>query len=326
MVNKKNILLILRISVSLGLILALSWLMRNDIGKILHTLKNANMFYLAMSLCISIPLSVALSIRLKILMEAQGIKLPLKDYIYLTFIGYFFNNFFPTSIGGDIAKAYYAYKKSNNKAGSYAAIVVDRIAGFLGVFSLAGIGLIFMGKGIQNDKVLLTGTLGMLGIVIALMYFLFRKKAPFQVNNKTTASPIRKIKEKILKLYDAINSYRDKKKILFISYALTTIMQVFTVISIYFFILCVGGNISILKLFLVIPLIWTVSMLPSINGLGVREGAFIYFLKPDIGADLAFSVSLLWLGLIILFSFVGGVLHLLYPIKTKKDMEENYDR
>ena len=93
------------------------------------------------------------------------------------------------------------------------------------------------------------------------------------------------------------------------------------ILSIYLFILGLGGNINFTKLFLIVPLVWTVSMLPSLNGLGVREGAFVYFLKGDLGADMAFTVSLLWLGIVIAFGIIGGVLHLLHPVNIKKQQK-----
>ena len=56
-------------------------------------------------------------------------------------------------------------------------------------------------------------------------------------------------------------------------------------------------------------------MLPSLNGLGVREGAFVYFLKGYIGPEKACAISILWLGLILVYSVIGGLFHLLYPLK-----------
>ena len=61
-------------------------------------------------------------------------------------------------------------------------------------------------------------------------------------------------------------------------------------------------------------------MLPSLNGLGVREGAFVYFLKGDIGAGVAFAVSMLWLGVIILYSLIGGIMYLVHPVKIEPKM------
>jgi uncharacterized membrane protein YbhN (UPF0104 family) len=66
-----------------------------------------------------------------------------------------------------------------------------------------------------------------------------------------------------------------------------------------------------------VPLVWAVSMLPSLNGLGVREGAFVYFFKGYIGPEKAFAVSLLWLGMIMMNSLIGGVYQLVYPVKIE---------
>ena len=41
-------------------------------------------------------------------MNAQNIFLNIKDVTCLTFVGQFFNNFMPTTIGGDVIKAHYA--------------------------------------------------------------------------------------------------------------------------------------------------------------------------------------------------------------------------
>ncbi|MFH1782380.1 MAG: lysylphosphatidylglycerol synthase transmembrane domain-containing protein [Candidatus Omnitrophota bacterium] len=325
MVNTGKLKLLLRFSISFGLLTALIWIMRNDIQNILEILKGSNRSYLIAALSISIPLSIVLAVRLKFLMEGQNIRLPMHDFIYLTFIGYFFNNFFPTSIGGDIAKAYYAYKKSDNKAGSYAAVVADRIIGLLAVISIAAIGLIFMGKTIENKNIFIV-VLVMLLSAISIILALFSKKIVLleKLKGKVKINIFNKLIDLILKLYDALHYYKGQKKLLIKAYLFSLVMQGCSVASIYFFILCLGGNMHILKLFLIIPLIWTVSMLPSLNGLGVREGAFVYFLAPDIGKETAFSVSLLWLGLIILFSTIGGIYHLLYPVKKelKKELSE----
>ena len=271
-----------------------------------------------MGFSLSLPLSLALGFRLKLLMSGQKIFLPIKDLMYLTFIGFFFNNFLPTAIGGDIVKAYYAAKKTNNKAGSFAAIVADRLIGFLSVFSIATIGIIFIGKELNNNKIIWVIAM-MLVLLILVILILFNKNGldKFLPNFVVKNSVLINIKKKLSKLQDALNFYKHSAMLLIKAYVFGILMQACTILSIYFFILCLGGDLPILKLFLIIPVVWTISMLPSLNGLGVREGAFVYFLKGDIGADVAFMVSMLWLGMIILYSIVGGLLHLLYPVKAE---------
>ncbi len=327
MVNKNKLFLFLRFFVSFGLIMLLLWIMRKDIGSIIEILKNSNKGFFIIGILITLPLSVVVSLRLKLLMLGQKIRLPLKDIIYLTYIGYFFNIFFPTAIGGDIAKAYYASKKTNNKAASFAAVLVDRIMGFLSTVSIAAIGIIFVGKHFKNNSIVLVMTGLLIALMVVLLLLFSKKKWAFLATDTTKTNLLAKIKEKLSKLYNAINYYRHSSSILIKTYLLGVFSQACAVLSVYFFVLSLGGNIHILKLFLIIPLVWAVSMLPSLNGLGVREGAFIYFLKGDVGTEIAFGISLLWLGVIILLSIIGGILHLAYPVKVEDKMEGvNYDR
>lgn len=317
MVTKDKISLLVRSIISFGLLITLIWIMRNDIENIWGVLKNSNKLFFIIALSLSILLTILLSYRLRLLMLGQKISLPMTDFIYLTFIGFFFNNFLPTAIGGDIVKAYYASKKTNNKAASYAAVLADRLVGFLAVLSVAIIGIIFIGRDMGNNKIIWAIAM-MLTILIAFILFVFNEKKANQLMSLFAKNPIlQRIGEKILKLLNAINFYRHSRPILIKAYLLAVFMQSCAVTSIYFFILCIGGDIRLLKLFLVIPLVWAVSMLPSLNGLGVREGAFVYFLKGDIGVEKAFAISLLWLGMIILYGIIGGIMHLLHPIRAR---------
>ena len=153
------------------------------------------------------------------------------------------------------------------------------------------------------------------------MIFLFKKNNRVKKAHSGKKGMFYKIKEKSLKLYDAINLYRNSPMLLVKVIILSLGLQVVSVFSIYLLVLCIGGDIPLFRLFFIIPLVWAVSMLPSLNGLGVREGAFVYFLKGYIGPEKAFAISLLWLGLIMLYSVVGGLFQLLYPVKISNKEE-----
>ncbi|MBU1062139.1 MAG: flippase-like domain-containing protein [Candidatus Omnitrophica bacterium] len=321
--NKSKLFVYLKFLISFGLLIVLLWIMRHDIGGIIDILKTSNKLFFVLAISIILPLTILLAYRLKLLMSGQNISLPMKDFVHLTFIGYFFNNFFPTAIGGDIAKAYYASKKANNKAAAYAAVLADRIVGVLACVSIAIIGIIFVGKDFNNNKIIWAVVIMAILLISAVFLLLNEGKIRYFIPGFVRKSVFTKLREKVSKLYGAINFYKHSTRLLIKAYILSVLMQAGTVLCIYFFVLCVGGQMHLLKLFLIIPLVWAVSMVPSLNGLGVREGAFVYFLKGEIGADSAFAVSLMWLGVIILFSIIGGVMHLLYPIKVKRGGEEN---
>jgi len=308
--------IILRFVISFGLLILLIWLMRKDAGEILGIIKGSNKMFMLLAIFINVLLSIALAYRLKLLMSGQEVSLSIKDAVFLTFIGYFFNNFLPTAIGGDIAKAYYASKKTNNKVASYAAVLADRLLGLVAVLLIALVGILFIGKGLHNKFILWTVPVIFI-FTIAMTIFLLKKNNRVEKTYSGKKGVLRKIKEKSLKLYDAINIYRNSPLLLVKGLILSLGLQAVTIFTIYLLVLCIGGDIPLFRLFLIIPLIWAVSMLPSLNGLGVREGAFVYFLKGYIGSEKAFALSLLWLGLIMLYSVVGGLFQLLHPVKKE---------
>lgn len=313
---KNKLSIILRFVVSFGLLLLLLWIMRKDAKEVVGILKNSNKLIFLSAVGLNMLLSVVASYRLKLLMRGQSVKLSIKDAVYLTFIGYFYNNFLPTAIGGDIAKAYYASRKTNNKMASYAAVLADRILGLVSTLLIALLGLLFIGKSMDN-KLIVWLVPFLFILTMATISILLKKNYKFQETSPEKKGIIHAMKIKALKLYAAINLYRNKPRLLMEGIGISLIMQSMAIFSVYLFVLCIGGNVPLFRLFLIIPLVWAVSMLPSLNGLGVREGAFVYFLKGYIGAEKAFAVSLLWLSLIMIYSVIGGIFQLLYPAKLK---------
>ena len=313
---KNRLLIMLRFVISFGLLLLLLWIMRKDAKEVIGILENSNKLIFLSAVGLNILLSVVASYRLKLLMRGQSVKVSIKDAVYLTFIGYFYNNFLPTAIGGDIAKAYYASRKTNNKMASYAAVLADRILGLVSTLLIALLGLLFIGRSMDNKLIVWAVPFLFISTVI-IISILLKKNNKFQEVIPEKKGIIHTIKTKALKLYAAINLYRNKPRLLMEGMGISLILQSMAVFSIYLFVLCIGGDMPLSRLFLIIPLVWAISMLPSLNGLGVREGAFVYFLKGYIGAEKAFAISLLWLGLIMLYSVIGGIFQLLYPIKLK---------
>lgn len=313
---KNRLFLVLRFSISFGLLVLLVWIMRKDAKEVLNILKNSNKVLFLLAVTINLLLSIVVAYRLKLLMKGQKVLLSIKDAVCLTFIGYFFNNFLPTAIGGDIAKAYYASKQTNNKVASYAAVLTDRIFGLMATMFIALIGLVFIGKTMDN-KLITWVVPAVFIVVVVIIGALLKKNAGLEQIPAPEKGMFSAMKNKILKLYAAINLYRHSPILIIKTIMLSLALQGMAIVSVYLFILSISANMELFRLFLIIPLVWAVSMLPSLNGLGVREGAFVYFLKGYIGTEKAFTISLLWLGLIMLYSVIGGVFHLLYPVRRK---------
>ena len=132
----------LRAVVSVGFVALLLWSMREHYPRIGETLVKTNLFIFASASALFISLVFLLSHRVNLLFVGEGLKIPFGRVIQLTFIGFFFNNFMPTAVGGDIVKAYYVHKQTRQTAKSFIAVFMDRFIGLFSFILLAFVALI----------------------------------------------------------------------------------------------------------------------------------------------------------------------------------------
>jgi glycosyltransferase 2 family protein len=319
---KDRILLSLRILVSLAFIGLLAWFFRKDLPDILAALKNINPFFFAVAVALNVSALTVISVRLKKIFSVQGLRLKLGEAVYLTFIGNFFNNFLPTSVGGDLVKAYYATKKSAKKLESFSAVFFDRFFGFLSIGLLAFLGVLFLNKHIKDAK-LLWGSALFSAVVLSAFILFLNKGLTRKLFARLLDVPFFSEGSKIRKLYNALNTYKEHKIIIAQLIGVSLLAQLISVAAIYVIIKSLSQEISFLALFLIIPLVAVASMMPSINGLGVREGAFVYFLKEFISRESAVAVSILYLAIILIISLIGGVMYLFSGKLYKHALSDN---
>jgi glycosyltransferase 2 family protein len=82
-----------------------------------------------------------LSLRLMLLLQLQGIFLPVFRIIGLTMLGSFFGSILPGLLAGDVVKAMYMVRGSEKgKSKAVAAVIADRVIGLYGLFVLATVG------------------------------------------------------------------------------------------------------------------------------------------------------------------------------------------
>jgi glycosyltransferase 2 family protein len=75
-----------------------------------------------------------MAVRISILFRPQGLRLPARNSLQLTLVGFFFSTFLPGGTGGDLAKLFYATKENQGRRTEVATIVLlDRA---VGLFSL----------------------------------------------------------------------------------------------------------------------------------------------------------------------------------------------
>lgn len=308
---KKKLFLLLRVLISLSLIGLILWLLRDKLPEILSTIKGADRGYLLIGMLIYLVAVVLMALRLLKVISVQGIRLNFKEALYLTFIGYFFNNFFPTAVGGDLAKAYYAGKKSKRRGPAFAGVFMDRFLAMIPFTFIPAITLSFYSHRIESKA--LIAVIYIFFLLSMLLFWLLLHKNSVKVLS-FILEPFREKtwQKRVRQGYGFLNIYSRHKAILLWSFILSLAAQVMWFFSIYFFARSIGINdVSLGVFFIVVPIVGVMSMLPSLNGLGIREGGFVYLLKAYMLPEKAFAISLLVLASLVFMGMIGGVIYAL---------------
>ena len=98
---------------------------------------NGLAFVLAAGVCL---IGIVLTfVRWYVLVRAQGLPFTLANALRLGFVGYFFNSFLPSGIGGDIIKAAFIAREQDRRTVAIATVAIDRFVGLWGLFWLVAL-------------------------------------------------------------------------------------------------------------------------------------------------------------------------------------------
>ncbi len=297
--------------ICLSLILIIYILSKINLEETFLTLKNVDLYFFLIAALIQIINVPIRAYNWKQLLYVQGIHITSKTLISITLVGAFFNNFLPTSMGGDVVRAYEVSKISNQTVKSASTIFLLRLVGLIAIIFYSVIGVI-IGYDIIVIKnmalmVCLLAFFTLLSFIVIYNIKKFKKYGIIKLINRFDTKNI------IIKIYDSIKIYKYHKKKCIKIFFVSLIAECMIIIYFYFIALSLHQNIDLVYFFIFIPIISIVEMLPiSINGIGVREGAFLYFFtKAGMLGYIAVSMSLVYYMHKVGISLIGGMIYAL---------------
>jgi uncharacterized protein (TIRG00374 family) len=154
--------------------------------------------------------------------------------------------------------------------------------------------------------------MGMISLVVLFFAVAFSEKLAVPIENLTVKLTLFRLGERIQKFLDAIRFYSDSKMIYVKILIVSLFGQILIIIKAYCLALALGIEVNPIYMFIVVPIAIILSMLPSINGIGFRDGGYVLLLgKVGISKAAALSLSFLTLFIPILISISGGILFML---------------
>ncbi len=292
--NKKLISLFLRLAFSLGLVL---WLLtRIELKGIVSALKHLDLRVWLLAFVLYILAQIISSVRWWMLARSLNFPGKLVTYIGYYFVGMFFNLFLPTSVGGDVLKVFFLSKDVRRRLAATYSVIADRL---FGLFALLVIGFLAV---IIHPNMLPKFLVNILlfGGILSISVLLF---AP--VFTKLIIKCFPRFTDKLSMLV----IYWKNWKNLFLIVLLSVLLQLLGMIAVILLSRSIGIDINWYYYLAIMPLIVILTLLPiSFNGIGIREGGFIYFLGlKHIPSDMAFTLSLLFFSVQIVASLIGGI-------------------
>jgi glycosyltransferase 2 family protein len=303
------LMLLMKLLVSAGLLAF--FFTQVHIERFLATLASARFSYIAAVLLVYLFCQLLSAARWMVLARPLGFEHPFKAFGFYYLIGMFFNLFAPGTVGGDVSRVYYlardgeTYREEGWATATIPAAVsvfMDRAVGMVVLVWLGAIGLaLFPEYEVPAPIRSLTFTLAVGLVVTAGIVPLLRRVLP------EGSHPI------VVKLRLALRVYRTERSVLpravLLSFGLHVVQAWMHVMM--------GRALQIDVPFsfclILYPLVGVFSALPvSLNGIGLREGGYLFLLGViGINSEKSIAFGLLLFVVIAADSLIGGLVFLL---------------
>jgi uncharacterized protein (TIRG00374 family) len=252
------------------------------------------------------------SVRWRTLLAALGEPPSLLQLVGLYYGGAFFNAFLPTGFGGDVVRVF-EIGQDRSADVAVGTVAIDRFSGLFVLFVIALIALPFRLSILPPAIVLTILALCISGIIAWVLL----------LHTGILASILGWLAERItfvdlsgvVKI--AVTIRRLERRAVYLAVAASLAFNVLLIVAYYLMSKAFGIDVSLLTFAVFVPVSSALLLLPSIQGLGVREPVFVLLLGAVGVAPaqaLAFSIGIYLLNLST--ALVGGLVYVAHTIRS----------
>ena len=308
---------ILQVVVSVGLLaLLIRWI---DVGSFVHAVATADFALLGVALFLAVADRVMMAAKWNVLLAAKDIRLRWTEVIGLYWTSTFLGLFLPATVGADVVRAVVLSRSESRRADIVSSILVER---FLGLVSLALFGFVgaalapavLGGGAIDQKRLLLIVGGAAVGITLALA-FSFTSTCERIVDAATARGRgvrgLDRAVEVAAKVYRSFRGYRQHRGALALFLGLSLAENLLPIGRALFVARALHVHTPMLFFTAIVPIESLLIRLPiTVDGFGLREGVFTYFLaKMGVPQSVGFAVGLVNHVLFLLAVMPGGVIH-----------------
>jgi glycosyltransferase 2 family protein len=309
---RNRLMVAVRVFVSVTLLAIL--LERVDRAALWNSMRQASVAWLAVALAIYFAHILTGAWRWRLLLGTQNVHVPQRDLLSSLLVAYFFNNFLPSNIGGDVVRIRDTARPARSRTLATLVILADRVLGIIGLFLVAAVAstIAFEMRGRAGAPILpvwlwsiLVAAMAVVVPVVASPEHMGRLLTPL-----TRLHP-EWVGNRIDTLTQTLHRFRASPTILATCFTGAVAVQSLLVIYYLAVVYALNLPVTVWDLAVIVPVSLVVQMLPvSLNGFGLREATFsFYFTRIGLPVQSGVLLSLVAAGLAMLFSLSGAAVY-----------------
>jgi uncharacterized protein (TIRG00374 family) len=308
--TRNHLLNILKVAVSLGGVLLL--VLTQDIEAVRHTLVNVNWLPFLAALLLFLSGSLVRAYRWGVLVWALGVQVSWWRLVGLYFVGAFFSLFLPTGVGGDAVKMFELSRDDGKASSAISSVLVDR---FLGLFVLFAMALLAVAVSYEmvapQVRVLIAVVfVGCLAGVALVLQRTWIESWGRRLGVDRLFGRIKILRE----LYESLHVYGPAA--LLRATAASVVWNLILVAGYYLLGLSVGIDLAIGYYFLFVPIISAALMIPSVGGIGIREGiTVLLFSQVGVPEAQALALAVVYDVILLANGLIGASIYLIQGMR-----------
>lgn len=297
----------------ISVLLIVSVLHFNRIEGVTDRMLTADLLALGFAVCIAIATSFVHAARWMIVIKAVGNVISYTRATRIVLIGYFFNHFLPTSLGGDVFRIWHTYRDGVGLASAANSVILDRVIALLALLLMMTASLPWLFTLIQDASMKWAIAAAIIGGLCGIALLIACDYLP-------TAFRRWKVFSMIMRLSTDSRAVFLQQRYNLPAIALSVFMHAIYAMLVFIIASSIHLKIGIIDCLLLVPPVILIIMLPfSIAGWGLREGAMVVaFGFVNVAPSDAFALSVLTGIIVMVASLPGALLWLLTDNLSKE--------
>ena len=339
---KRKLILSLKFVVAVALLLLLFSFIDHE--QFPRMLLGAEPLYLILCLLFSLLMVATSCWKWWLILRLQQQSIPFLRLYRWYFIGYFYSNFLPSNVGGDVVRAWYVTRQIKSASIGLISVFAERFTGIVALLFMAATLPFFLRGPWTVPSVWIVSILaliicvfllavGMFGQVlirsslirsgVAVLQQLMRAQSPTSPTHniwKRTAGLINRI---LLQGQTLSSAFRQSPQKAFQVMALTFLFYALTVINVALAYRAFGIWPPLREIASVLPTALLVGMVPvSLGNLGIVEGSYVYYFGlAGMAGELTLLVGLFLRFKMLALGLIGWIIQLGCPVIPHQNIQ-----